>query len=164
MIRDELDKKSVLAFDVNKDKIMKESSISIIEETKGSPRKGGKDAEYLRWIDRKNSMLLEFSKSIVRNRKQQIKNNNGFNGTSPLKTQRIDIKAAKNFQSERVFIQNIKKGEDVKLFEEFFIIGVDSEEVRNIDKKGCEVFSVPPTKLFQYPNLPQNANWYKLTF
>ncbi len=45
-----------------------------------------------------------------------------------------------------------------KLFEEFFIVGVENKEVENL--RSGQTMYLPPGRLFQYPGLPENANWY----
>lgn len=45
-----------------------------------------------------------------------------------------------------------------RLFEEFFIIGAPSSTVSEVAIKDSA--RVEPSILLQYPDLPQNANWY----
>jgi len=44
-----------------------------------------------------------------------------------------------------------------RLFEEFFVVGCDQESVENVKMK--DFAFVKPTKLFQYPNLPEDKDW-----
>jgi hypothetical protein len=46
----------------------------------------------------------------------------------------------------------------LRIFEEFFVVGVDRETVANV--KIHDVLYMPPTTLLQYPNKPENENWY----
>jgi len=45
-----------------------------------------------------------------------------------------------------------------RLFEEFFIIGAMPSVLNSIPIK--DSVNIQPTVLYQYPNLPQNINWY----
>lgn len=52
-----------------------------------------------------------------------------------------------------------KKSEEFgKLFEEFFIIGIDPKSLEGHPIKGNKLLR--PENLAMYPNLPQNSNWY----
>ncbi len=45
-----------------------------------------------------------------------------------------------------------------RLFDEFFIIGAEPSAVESL--KVSDVAYLPPSVLFQYPNLPENSDWY----
>ncbi len=45
-----------------------------------------------------------------------------------------------------------------RIFDEFFVIGTDSEGLEGAKIK--DFAFVKPKKLFQYPNLPEDKNWY----
>ncbi len=46
-----------------------------------------------------------------------------------------------------------------RLFEEFFVVGVDAEAAEGVKIK--EFAFVKPKKLYQYPNRPEDQNWYR---
>lgn len=121
--------------------------------------------------DRENQ-LVDLSKSIISSRKQWRKNGN----IPPLPSENIlmsSIDSAEDRGSARAVLpttvakppapplpspvsqQQLK----ARLFEEFFIVGVDTVAIEGM-KTTSQVTYLPPERLFQYPGLPENSSWY----
>lgn len=65
---------------------------------------------------------------------------------------------AKSLSQNNTINQVTDQKHSKRLFEEFFVIGADAQSV---DTQKIKEFSIiPPKKLYQYPNLPENKNEY----
>jgi len=111
---------------------------------------------------RRNFMMNELSSSIVGSRKFIKSLKSSFQACetpsrmnySP--TGRLQLKLPSKFNSTETSTTLISSPK-THLFEEFFIISAPLSSVETV--KIIDFAYLPPTVLFQYPNLPENTDW-----